>query len=58
MTSNLNPKEFKDLMGERIWDRLAERVFSLHYRTPRASGSRKETDTSIGFERSDHVGIV
>jgi len=27
MTSNLNPKEFKDLMGERIWDRLAERVF-------------------------------
>ena len=30
MTSNLNPKEFKDLMGERIWDRLAERVFIVY----------------------------
>lgn len=26
-TTNLAPRDFKDLMGERIWDRLAERTF-------------------------------
>lgn len=52
MTSNMNPKQFKDLMGERIWDRLAERVF-IAYIQDAESFRKQKRDEYVDWLREE-----